>query len=1647
MHRGLPIYWYSFLNPSTRFGGDMQKRETLWLLFFALLLILTAVANSQPTARPDVIWARTSDTPITLDGVLNEAAWTQAESLHVQYGLPDSPIPGSGWAKEGGIDPSDPVDATLKFLVQGNSLYLAVVARDSSVGGGLWAKFDALLMNIRNAAAANRPAGSFEYFYGWVAEGWADPNTANVGAAPGFFGMAAGDRTVWDAVTVVNGVSNEDATPDAGYVTELKFDLTARGYDATVAEGTIIPFNISIYDCDWQWPMNENKFSSGRAWAQGPWGNASAYAVIQIHASPAVTVGSGAVPGVGPDFIIPNADTHPLPVIDGLLDEAAWAHAPGIDLRYGDADLRASYPGVGPLMSGEWQPEINSVRAPVLDPADATLKWFTRDDVLYLSADVRDQAVWSLDAYDQWDGIRFIINDIKERDPNDHNLMRRELTVRFDPTGNTLYQDYLSMVIDSMGLGAAKVTMKPGTTINDYNDIDAGYLVEIAVDLKALGYNPGLLEGNLFISATLFDGDNFPNAADNYGQRVWFMREGGWNAGPAWGYMDPYTTLPGGAMSENERPDAVWARTIPAPITVDGKMDEPVWAKAESVRLRYGRSSNVIPGSGYAKEGGVSPSDPTDATLKFLVNGNKLFLGVDVKDASVGGGLWAKFDAFLFNLRDHSNANRPADSYEFFYGWVAEGWADPNTANVGAGPGHFGRSPADRDLWTGVTVVNGITNDDTTPDNGYVTEFVIDLARLGYDVTKPGGDIVEFNFSLYDCDWQWPMNEDKFSSNRVWWQGAWGNASAYAVARIHADPSVTEDSALPRIGPDLVVPNGANHAAPVIDGLFDDTVWANVPGLDLRFGDDELRASYPGVAPWRSGQFQPEIDSKRAPVLDPADATLKWFFKDNMLFVSADVRDQSVTSLETYDMWDGLRLIINDREAIDPNDHNLVRRNLTMRVGPAGPVVMDYLETLVNEGKAQVGFALKPNTTINDVNDIDEGYHMEMAIDLTALGYPAGRGDGALFISATLFDGDTFPNAADNYGQRVWFMRESDWPAGPAWGYMDPNTFVPGDSYNAMERPDAVWARATATPITVDGKMDESDWAKADQVVLRYGSASLLPGSGFAKEGGVDPIDPTFATLKFLVNGNKLFLGVDVKDASVGGGLWAKFDAFLFNLRDHSNANRPADSYEFFYGWVAEGWADPNTANVGAGPGHFGRSPADRDLWTGVTVVNGITNDDTTPDNGYVTEFVIDLAKLGYDVTKPGGDIIEFNFSLYDCDWQWPMNEDKFSSNRVWWQGPWGNASAYAIARIYADPAVTVGSKTLPVIGPDLVIPNGADLPTPVVDGNLDEDVWVKAPGLDIRFGDDALRASYPAIAPWRSGQFQPEIDSKRAPVLDPADATLKWFFKDHMLYVAADVRDQSVTGLDTYDMWDGLRLIIEDRGLHDANDHNLVRRDFTLRVGPTGPVVMDYLEALINEGKAYASFMLKTGSTINDVNDIDAGYTLEMGIDLTALGYPADLGDGVLYISATLFDGDTFPNTADNYGQRVWFMRESDWPAGPAWALLDPNTKLTGVKLNPQTQLPAEFALMGNYPNPFNPTTTIQFAMPEEAVVTLKVYDLLGRLVTEQALGRQAAGIQEVSFDAARISSGVYFYRLEMISAKAKRTVRTDVHKMLVIK
>jgi hypothetical protein len=75
---------------------------------------------------------------------------------------------------------------------------------------------------------------------------------------------------------------------------------------------------------------------------------------------------------------------------------------------------------------------------------------------------------------------------------------------------------------------------------------------------------------------------------------------------------------------------------------------------------------------------------------------------------------------------------------------------------------------------------------------------------------------------------------------------------------------------------------------------------------------------------------------------------------------------------------------------------------------------------------------------------------------------------------------------------------------------------------------------------------------------------------------------------------------------------------------------------------------------------------------------------------------------------------------------------------------------------------------------------------------------------------------------------------------------------------------------------------------------------------------------------------------------------------------------------------------------------------------------------------IPTAFSLRQNYPNPFNPSTTINFDMPKDGFVTLKVYNTSGKEVASLVNETRAAGYHTVSFNAANLSSGVYYYRLE---------------------
>jgi hypothetical protein len=126
------------------------------------------------------------------------------------------------------------------------------------------------------------------------------------------------------------------------------------------------------------------------------------------------------------------------------------------------------------------------------------------------------------------------------------------------------------------------------------------------------------------------------------------------------------------------------------------------------------------------------------------------------------------------------------------------------------------------------------------------------------------------------------------------------------------------------------------------------------------------------------------------------------------------------------------------------------------------------------------------------------------------------------------------------------------------------------------------------------------------------------------------------------------------------------------------------------------------------------------------------------------------------------------------------------------------------------------------------------------------------------------------------------------------------------------------------------------------------------------------------------------------------------------------------------------------------WSVRTKD-PSNPIVLNTDTvsvtlikSSTITGVIAS--DLLPTVYSLSQNYPNPFNPSTTLRYGIPEESNVTLKIYNMLGQEVATLVNQKQAQGYYDVNFNASRLSTGVYIYRIEAGSY-------VSVKKMMLLK
>ena len=99
--------------------------------------------------------------------------------------------------------------------------------------------------------------------------------------------------------------------------------------------------------------------------------------------------------------------------------------------------------------------------------------------------------------------------------------------------------------------------------------------------------------------------------------------------------------------------------------------------------------------------------------------------------------------------------------------------------------------------------------------------------------------------------------------------------------------------------------------------------------------------------------------------------------------------------------------------------------------------------------------------------------------------------------------------------------------------------------------------------------------------------------------------------------------------------------------------------------------------------------------------------------------------------------------------------------------------------------------------------------------------------------------------------------------------------------------------------------------------------------------------------------------------------------------------------------------------------------PPSTARILVLSSTPLVDVE-DEEAMLPTEYSVSQNFPNPFNPSTRIQYSLPYSSTVKISIFNILGEKVTDLINGEMSAGYHDVDFNASRLASGVYIYRIK---------------------
>jgi len=331
---------------------------------------------------------------------------------------------------------------------------------------------------------------------------------------------------------------------------------------------------------------------------------------------------------------------------------------------------------------------------------------------------------------------------------------------------------------------------------------------------------------------------------------------------------------------------------------------------------------------------------------------------------------------------------------------------------------------------------------------------------------------------------------------------------------------------------------------------------------------------------------------------------------------------------------------------------------------------------------------------------------------------------------------------------------------------------------------------------------------------------------------------------------------------------------------------------------------------------------------------------------------------------------------------------------------------------------------------------------TPVVDGDVTDEVWNKIPWTLMEW-----HISFPNTA--NTGDiFDAGYSPENWDGWDDITAWFKVLWDNDYIYVATRKVDDNYsymlgTDTDTGNIWqnDAYQIHIDTRpaGMFDVE-------------GPGSEIGLCLVEGM----ETYNFWSIKAGDKaleladgnnttgtesclgkafIGKQEDTATGYveTLEVAF----IAWPEIVADEAEHFSIMVLDRDfdlrdcgfqwaqgIYVKTETKYGSIVWSSK-----AAPE----------TGVE-EKDARIPESFALHQNFPNPFNPATTISYRLPQSDQVRLEVLDTSGRRVAVLVDEEQGAGYHSVRFDAKDLSAGTYLYRLKAGSS-------ASIKKMAIVK